>query len=112
MRSQIRVRNALMLIACLILPEFPLQVLLRRHPAWREHAVAVVDRDAAQGVILWANEKARASRVLPGMRYAAALSLLPELRAGEVVASEIGAGVESLAQALRFYTPDVEPSRD
>jgi protein ImuB len=101
-----------MLIACLILPEFPLQLLLRRQPAWRDHAVAVVDRDAAQGVILWSNEAARESRILPGMRYAAALSLVPELRASEVVTAEVGDGIEALTAALRFWTPDVEPSRD
>jgi protein ImuB len=100
------------LIACLILPEFPLQLLLRRQASWREHAVAVVDRDTAQGLILWANEAARAHRILPGMRYAAALSLLPELRAGEVSAGEIAGGIESLTRILRFYTPDVEPSRE
>ena len=99
-------------IACLILPEFPLQLLLRRQPGWREHAAAVVDRDAAQGVILWANERARESRVLPGLRYAAALSLVPELRAGEVAAGEISIAIETLTTSLRFYTPDIEPSRD
>ena len=111
MRGEPRRINILMIIACLVLPEFPLQLLLCRQPSWREHAVAVVDRDAAQGIILWSNEKARAHRVLPGMRYAAALSLLPDLRASEVAAGEVAAGIESLTQALRFYTPDVEPSR-
>ena len=74
--------------------------------------MAVVDRDAAQGVILWSNEAARESRILPGMRYAAALSLVPELRASEVVTAEVGDGIEALTAALRFWTPDVEPSRD
>ncbi|HET6349128.1 MAG TPA: DNA polymerase Y family protein, partial [Candidatus Krumholzibacteria bacterium] len=99
-------------IACLILPELPLQLLLRRQPGWREHPVAVVDRDAAQGVILWSNEAARASRILPGLRYAAALALVSGLRAGEVPAAEIKTAIESLTTSLRFYTPDVEPSRD
>jgi len=101
-----------MRIACLNIAELPLQLLLRRHPAWREHPVAVVDRDLAQGVVLWSNERARASRVLPGQRYAAALSLAPDLRAGEVPASEIEASVAELAAALRFYSPDVEPSAE
>ncbi|HKW15185.1 MAG TPA: DNA polymerase Y family protein, partial [Candidatus Krumholzibacteria bacterium] len=100
------------MLACLILPEFPLQLLLRRYPAWREHAVAVVDRDAAQGMILWSNESARAHCILPGMRYAAALSLLPSLRAGEVPDNDVGSAIEALMDSLRFYTPDVEPSRD
>lgn len=72
----------------------------------------MVDRDAAQGVILWSSERARANRILPGMRYAAALSLLPGLRAGEVPSSDVGSALEALSASLHFYTPDVEPSRD
>ncbi len=97
-------------IACLNLPEFPLQILLARHPDWRERPVAVVDRDTAQGVVLWSNERARTSRVLPGLRYAAALSLVPDLRAGDVPATDIATALDALAEALRFYTPDVERS--
>lgn len=99
-------------IACLNLPEFPLQILLCAHPAWRDLPVAVVDRDAAQGMILGSNERARASRVLPGLRYAAALSLVPDLRAGEVSPGDVAAAVAALTDALHFYTPDVEPSHD
>ncbi len=99
-----------MRIACVCLPEFPLQLLLRQHPSWSEHPVAVVDRDAAQGVILWSNERARASRVLPGLRFAAALSLEPNLHAAEVPATEIARAIDALTEGLRFYTPDVEPS--
>lgn len=99
-----------MRIACVSLPEFPLQLLLRKHPSWSEHPVAVVDRDSAQGVVLWSNERARACRVLPGLRYAAALSLAPGLHAGEVAPPDIQHAITSLTEALRFYTPDVEPS--
>ncbi|HEU4366399.1 MAG TPA: DNA polymerase Y family protein [Candidatus Krumholzibacteria bacterium] len=97
-------------IACLNLPEFPLQILLRAHPQWCGLPAAVVDRDAAQGTILWSNERARANRVLPGLRYAAALSLVPDLRAGEISPGDVAAAVAALTDALRFYTPDVEPS--
>ena len=99
-----------MRLACVNLPDFPLQLLLRAHPAWSAHPVAVVDRDAAQGVVLWSNERARASRVLPGLRYAAALSLVPTLRAGEVPAAEIKGAIDGLTESLRFYTPEVEPA--
>lgn len=99
-----------MRIACVNLAEFPFQLLLRRHPDWSRHPVAVVDRDAAQGVILWSNERARTSRILPGLKYAAALSLAPDLRAGEVPAAEIKHAIDALTESLRFYSPDVEPS--
>ena len=48
-------------MACVELPEFPLQLLLKRHPDWAGRPVAVVDRDKPQGVILRVNEQARAA---------------------------------------------------
>jgi protein ImuB len=45
------------------------------------------------------------------MRYAAALSLARQLRAGVVPGSEIKANVSTLADLLRSFTSDVEPSR-
>jgi protein ImuB len=97
-------------IACVNLPELPLQLLLRRRPGWRDHPAAVVDRDNAQGVIQWVNERAREHRILPGMRYAAALSLSSALRAGVVPDAEVEENVAAVAERLRFFTPDVEPS--
>jgi protein ImuB len=98
--------------ACVDLPELPLQLLLRRHEEWRALPVAVVDRDKPQGVILWVNERARTYRVLPGMRYAVALSLVGDLRAGVVSEGEIEREVDAIVQHLGSFTPDVEASRD
>lgn len=98
-------------MACVNLSEFPLQLLLVRRPAWRTHPTVVVDRENAQGLVLWANDHARERRVLPGMRYAAALSLARRLRAGVVPDSEIKANVSTLAELLRSFASDVEPSR-
>lgn len=95
--------------ACIDLPAFPLQLLLRREPEWREHPAAVVDEDRPQGKVLRVNERARASGVLPGLRYAAALSLAPGLRAGVVAPREIVSAVEDLCETLRQFTPSVEP---
>jgi len=97
-------------MACVDLPAFPLQLLLRRHPEWSGHPAAVVDEDKPQGKLLWVNEEARRFRILPGMRYAAGLSLARELRAGVLPASEVAAATAALCDRLRFYTPDVEPS--
>lgn len=97
-------------IACVNLPEFPLQLLFRKHPGWARFPAAVVDRDAAQGVILWSNEPARRFRILPGMRYAAALSLSSELRAGEVPEPAVAEAVSEAAERLGFYSAGVEPS--
>jgi protein ImuB len=95
--------------ACINLPQFPLQLLLLRRPDWRPHPVAVVDCDKPQGTILWVNEQARSRRVLPGMRYAAALSLAAGLRAATVPRQEIDGAVNKLVERLRRFSPHVEP---
>jgi len=97
-------------VACVNLPEFPLQLLFKRHTGWERLPAAVVDRESAQGVILWANEHARRFQILPGMRYAAALSLSSELRAGTVGDAEVRDAIAEVAEKLRFYSADVEPS--
>ncbi|MCA9754399.1 MAG: DNA polymerase Y family protein [Candidatus Eisenbacteria bacterium] len=97
-------------VACVALPAFPLQLLLKKHPDWNGLPAAVVDHDKPQGILLWVNERARAHRILPGMRYAAGLSLTRELRAGVIGAEEIQEGVAALEAKLGFYSPEVEPS--
>jgi protein ImuB len=98
------------LIACVDVPAFPLQLLAKREPEWLEHPMAVVDHDKPQGRILWVNERARSMRILPGMRYAAGLSLSRELRAAVVDSHEVAEHVGDITERLRFYTPEVEPS--
>jgi protein ImuB len=96
--------------ACIDLPAFPLQLLLRKHPEWRPHPAAVVEADTPQGTILWINEKARAASIATGMRYAAGLSLAAGLRAAVVTQKEIDDEVAEIAQLLRQFTPSVEPA--
>ncbi|HLF09320.1 MAG TPA: DNA polymerase Y family protein, partial [Dehalococcoidia bacterium] len=97
-------------LACVSLPAFPLQLLLRRHPEWAAHPVAVVAEDRPQGLILWVNEEARRAGVLSGLRYAAGCSLTAELRAGVVPPAEIAEAVATLTERLGRFTPEVEPS--
>jgi protein ImuB len=99
-------------LACVDLPAFPLQLLLRRHPEWATYPAAVVAEDKPQGLILWANEKARQLGVLPGLRYAAALSLAAGLRAGEVSLIEIQKAIQDLMHRLLCFTPEIEPSTE
>jgi len=95
-------------VACVDLPALPLQLVWRRAPQWRTHPVVVVTEDRPQGVVLWACERARASRVLPGQRYAHALSLCAGLRARVVPDAEIAAAVEEIRGALHAQSPAVE----
>ncbi|HKA90897.1 MAG TPA: DNA polymerase Y family protein, partial [Haliangiales bacterium] len=93
--------------ACVDVPALPLQLVVRggvTGPA------AVVEKDKPQGAILEANEAARRRGVLPGMRYAAALSLAPDLHAREVPPAATAAGVEEVATILRRFSPGVEPA--
>jgi protein ImuB len=99
-------------MACVDLPAFPLQLLLKKRPEWVSHPVAVVDADKPQGIVLWVNERARSMRIRPGMRYAAGLSLAATLRAAVVPAAEIEQGVVTLTRRLRGFTPNVEPAKD
>lgn len=99
-------------LACVDLPAFPLQLLCKRHPEWSELPVVVVTEDKPQGRIAWVNERARAARILPGQRYAHALSLAADVRAGVVDEAEISAGVEAMCALLRRFSPHVEPSAD
>lgn len=96
--------------ACVDIRALPLQLLLRAHPEWQGRPVVVVDRDKPQGVILWANERALATRILPGLRYAAGLSLSKDLCGGTVAGAEIAAAVEEVTQRLWRFSPRIEPS--
>lgn len=99
-------------LACVDLPALPLQLLLRRHPDWRGHPVAVVAEDRPQAFVQWVNEEARRYGVLPGQRYAAALSLTRDLRARVVPPGAIGAAVAACVTRLRQRTPFIEPAAE
>jgi protein ImuB len=99
-------------LACVDLPVLPLQLLLRQHPDWRRQPAAVVDRDKAQGTLLWVNEAARQKRILPGMRYATALSLTHELRAATIEPAEIEKARRRILVDLQCFSAGVEPSAE
>ena len=99
-------------LACVSVRALPFQLLLRRHPDWAAHPVAVVAEDKPLGLILWVNEKARRAGALPGLRYAAGLSLASDLRAGVLPTAEVEDGVLALTERLTRFTPGVEPSSE
>ncbi len=96
--------------ACACVPALPLQLLVRQHPAWRAHPVAVVAEDRPQGVVQWVNERALRRRILPGMRFAEALALDATLRAGAVDPLHVVAALDELVEALRAFSPTIETS--
>jgi len=95
-------------LACVDVPALPLQILLRRHPEWRQEPVAVVTEDKVRARISWANRRAVTLGVRPGMRQAAAAACCPALRIDHVRASEVEREVRRLAERLHRWTPQVE----
>lgn len=95
-------------IACLEIAQLPLQLLLAQHPEWAEQATVVVDADKPQGIITATNAAARRSGILPGMRYAQALSLARELRAGTVSAAHIQESRKAIVRLLRQFSPRID----
>ena len=98
--------------ACVDLPALPLQALLNRQPDWADQPAAVVLRDGPQAPLTWINEQARSRGILPGMRYAAALSLDSDLRVDVVPDHEVEAAVAELTAVLQRFSPEVEPCKE
>ncbi len=97
-------------LACVDLPAFGLQLVRRRHPDWAGLPAAVVSEEAPNGEILAVCERALRLGVLPGLRYGAALSLSPELRAAAVPPHQLDEGARHVAACLRRFSPEVEPA--
>ena len=99
-------------LACVDLPAFRLQILLRRHPDWRGWPSAVVSRDSPQGEILATCAKGRKRGIEPGQSYASGLALVPELRASVLAPADIKRESAIVCQQLRTFSPNVEPSKE
>jgi len=97
-------------MACVNVRALPLQLLLARNPGWAAGPAVVVDRDQPLGLVLWANRLARTGRIVPGMRYAAALALTSALRGGVVPETEVVAAQTALLLRLWCFSPRIEPS--
>ncbi len=95
-------------MACVDLPDLPLQSLLRAQPAWRDVPVCVVAEDHPDAKLLLINRHAREMRLRTGMRFGAAKSLVPELRAGTVSELSLEQLVAQIVQDLQTFSPHVE----
>lgn len=108
-RHEVAAATAGELIACVNLPAFPLQCVLRDHPDWKEDPVVVVENDRPTSRILWANRAARALRITYGTRFSQAQSLASRLKAQVVTSERIQAASESIFRNLLLDSPAVEP---
>jgi protein ImuB len=99
-------------LACVNVAALPLQILLRANPTWVSLPAAVVEDDRPHALVLHLNVFAYRAGVRSGQRYATALTLARDLRAGTVRPSQIAQEVDVLGDRLRRYTPHVEPSSE
>lgn len=99
-------------IACIDVPSLPLQILRRDRPEWGGFPLAVVVEDRPTASILAVSRSALALGIRPGMRYAAALGISRELRAGVVPASRVAEVRAELVGALHRLSPRVEPDAE
>ena len=99
-------------LACVNIAALPLQLLLQLEPEWLNHPAVVVEDDRPQALVLFVNERARRLGVRTGQRYATALALTSDLRAGTMSQLKIDERIHALADCLRRYSPHVEPSTD
>lgn len=98
--------------ACAEIRALPMQLLLRLHPDWRSHPTVVVAQDLPQSPVLWVNDSARQAGIVPGLRYASALTLAPGLRAGVMPESDVTRAVGAITEMLRRFSPLIEPAHD
>ena len=94
--------------ACVDVPELPLQMLLKSHPDWRDLPACVVSEDRPEAVLSHLNRHARKQYLRSGMRFGAAKSLVPELRAACVSAVEVEQMRSELVRGLQTFSPHVE----
>jgi protein ImuB len=99
-------------VACIDVPALPLQILRRDRPEWGGYPLAVVAEDRPTATVLSVSRAALALGIRPGMRYAAALGLSRELRAGVVPPARVAEVRSELVGALHRLSPRVEPDAE
>ncbi|MDH3200267.1 MAG: hypothetical protein OEM15_05175 [Myxococcales bacterium] len=99
-------------MTCVLLPMFPMQILLRQKPHWNSPGqnapVAVVDDEGPHGRITHLNGFARKCRLRIGMRQTVARDLVPNLHTAVVSPDEASAITQELIASLQTFSPKVE----
>lgn len=95
-------------MACVELPRLRLQLLLRGHEQWQDMPVALVSEDRPLAPVLEVNSAAAKAGVQPGMKYATALSVVPDLQAGVTGDAAVEEAVCELRSVFATFSPAVE----
>ncbi len=99
-------------VCCVLLPQLPLQILLKKRPYWLAAPVAVVNDEGPNGRILHLNREAMRSRLRVGMSQGPARDLVPTLHTAVVPPEEIANTVQELIRSMQTFSPRVEPNQD
>lgn len=97
-------------LACLSIPDFPMQAFLFEQPQWRDNAVVLLDRDEANGRILAMNDQAAKLGLGRGMMYGPCLGIHRNLKAGVVDEGRLADWRERVETLLLRFSPSVERS--
>lgn len=93
--------------ACLRLPQFPLQLLLRQNPDWQGKRVVWLPELKAEARVRYLSAEAAAAGVQPGARYATVLGTVPGLLAGTTTEEEIREADLEVQEILRRFSPEL-----
>lgn len=89
------------------MPALPLQWIWQAEPALSARPLVLVSDDSPQGRVEWACERARAQGILPGHRYAHALSLCADVCARTLESAAMEATLQQIITALHAVAPRV-----
>ncbi len=95
---------------CIRFPDLPLQVaLLRLAVEERDTSFAVVRDEKPSSPLLFVNSAAASEGLKQGMRYTAALSVVPTLRVAVVTADKLAEVRRGIVELLAEWSPRIEP---
>ncbi len=96
-----------MSFACIFVPDFPVEALLRVEPELRSHAVAVLEGKAPLQKVRTVNEKARRNGILPGMTKLQ-IETCPDLVLRHCSTLQEAAAHAALLDCAQSFSPRVE----
>ncbi len=96
-------------IACVYVPDLPFQLSLRDLPEGCRLPAALVDRNDSRAIVLAMNRQAAERGIYPGLSYANAIGLCPNLHATCPHPQQMNQINGRLIHLLGLFSPAVEP---
>ena len=96
-------------IACVRIVDFPLQLAMRSVPDHFQLPIALIDRNDARATVIAVDSRAKKQGIYPGLLYAKAAALCPELHAVPFYSQLMEHAHHQLMHQLNQFSPAVEP---